>query len=248
MGLPRPPAACERFSLPARPPRERGGGASRSARCLCPWRSPHGCFILSHGRWTRRTLSSRGTSSRSSTTSSGWGARAAPRGGGRGRRAVGGSRLTAGPSPFQALRRMAAGPMSMGKCGLPMMSVMFTEQARRPGANSFACRSLRARSNASAEAHARFRCPRSVRSVRQGSSIWVRYTKIQRYFLPEYNSLVRALPTRSPRSAPPRRCRLRRHRVLSARSIDSTAPARPAGSRSRRSASWSASTTTRTCG
>ena len=49
---------------------------------------------------------------------------------------------------------MAAGPLSLNKCGLPMMAIMFTEQ---------------------------------------GSSIWVRFVKIQRYFLPKYNALERLL-------------------------------------------------------
>lgn len=91
--------------------------------------------------------------------------------------------------------------MSLGKMGLPMMAVMFTEQARTTGTGAvhppflalFATFSARQAAPVPGVSD-----PFFCSLVSQGSSIWVRYTKIQRYFLPQYNRLVRPSHTHKP--------------------------------------------------
>ena len=110
---------------------------------------------------------------------------------------------------------LAMPTVRLGKCGLPMCAVMFTEQARAAhrGAARGALLLLRRSASPGRQcAHGRLwagtlRCAgaarpaltrRRARSRRgapwaQGSSIWVRYTKLARYFLPSYSALERAL-------------------------------------------------------
>ena len=107
---------------------------------------------------------------------------------------------------------LALPTVRMGKCGLPMCAVMFTEQARHPGGSArlrytrqaacggaargtpcFRREQLRAASAARFALTCRLALPRRGLPGAQGSSIWVRYTKLARYFLPSYSPLERLL-------------------------------------------------------
>jgi len=107
---------------------------------------------------------------------------------------------------------LALPTVRMGKCGLPMCAVMWTEQARhrlcRPrlryahaAARAAVQRAvhvlwagtLRAASAVRFALTRRRALPRRCVWYAQGSSIWVRYTKLARYFLPSYSPLERVL-------------------------------------------------------